>query len=140
MVIATAGCIFDRVCVSGEFNPAINFALCRWYQKYQFGCIVLTKEDLNAIYRYLSLGLKYPFPFIETNEIKELNRADLDMQINTKVDQVKIKKQKIKNAVDVAVKRFKTDFNIVADSSKMGPQKSNLSLITNDNNSKSKGS
>lgn len=101
LVMVTAGFVFDRFCLSGDFHPPTKFALCRWYHNYKLGCVVRTKEDLQAINQYLSLGLKDPFT--EIDGVKELNRADLDTRINTKIELVESRNKRIKDAVDGGV-------------------------------------
>ena len=110
-VVVTAGFVFDRFSISGDFHPPTNFALCRWYHSYLFGCIVRTKEDLQAVNQYLSLGLKDPFPFIEINGVKELNRADLDIKIKIKIDLIELRNKRINDAVDAAVNKFLADLD-----------------------------
>lgn len=121
-VVVTAGYVFDRFSISGDFHPPINFALCRLYHGYIFGCVVRTKEDLQAVNQYLSLGLKDPLPFIEINGVKELNRADLDIKIRTKIDLIEVRNKRIKDAVDAAVNQFLANLDS-AETSKTCSQK-----------------
>lgn len=122
-VVVTAAYIFDRFCLSGDFHPPTNFSFCRWYHCYQFGCVIRTKEDLQAVNHYLNLGLKDPFPFIEINGVKELNRADLDIKISTKMALIESRNKNINDAVDAAVNKFMANLDSAA-ASKICSQKS----------------
>ena len=137
LVIVTAGYIFDRFCLSGDFHPPTKFALCRWYHNYKLGCIVRTKEDLQAVNQYLSLGLKDPFPFTEINGVKELNRSDLDIRINTKIILIESRNKRIKDAVDAAFDNFMANLD-PAEASEILSENGSSNSSTHNYESKSK--
>jgi len=75
--LAIAGAVqaysFDRICLSGEFDPPTSFQFVQDYQFKKLGCVATTKSSLKAITRYKDLGIQEPLPLLD-------NKRDLDIQ------------------------------------------------------------
>lgn len=84
--IAIAGAVqaytFDRVCLSGDWDPPTSFRFVQDYQFSKLGCIATTKHSLKALTEYKDLGIKEAIPLIK--DTKHLDVGILNDRIETK--------------------------------------------------------
>jgi len=74
---------FDRVCLSGDWDPPTNFGFVRDYQVSKLGCVATTKKALKSLTQYKDLGIKEPLPLI--GDTKDLDVEILNDRIQTRV-------------------------------------------------------
>ena len=76
--------IFDRICISGDFELPTNWYVCRSYQESQLGCVVRTKSQLLKVNTYRGLGFKGALPYTVVDNVKELDIDALEGRIELK--------------------------------------------------------
>jgi len=74
---------FDRVCLSGDWDPPTSFGFVRDYQVSKLGCVATTKKALKSLTQYKDLGIKEPLPLI--GDTKNLDVEILNDRIQTRV-------------------------------------------------------
>ena len=95
---------FDRVCLSGDWDPPTSFGFVRDYQVSKLGCVATTKRALKSLTQYKDLGIKEPLPLI--GDTKDLDVEILNDRIQTRVILLEFYAEQKKKALAAASAKY----------------------------------
>lgn len=102
---------FDRVCLSGDWDPPTSFEWVRDYQVSKLGCVATTKNALKSLTQYKDLGIKEPIPLIKGT--KDLDVEILNDRIQTRLILLEFYADQKKKALAAASAKY--DISLSAD-------------------------